>query len=340
MHLTKKILTFLCLLLAIPLFSANASSPPVVVVSIPPLHSITAAVMEGRGEPQLIVSGNRSLHGFRLKPSQLRAIQKADLLLYIDEDFENFLARALKILPRSVDAFPLLSTSGLKLLPKRQGGLWEQHDHHHDEHEEEHEHGEHEGHDEHEEEHKYGEHERHDEHEDHNSSNIDWHVWLDVDNAKVLAKAIARELSRIDPDYRRLYLRNAKRWEKAMDQLDLEVKSRLMGMENRPFLVFHDAYQYFENAYNLKALGSLTLEPNEQASARQIQKIRRRLQLLGIVCIFSEPQFSDRLVTVVTENTNIKKGVLDPLGSVQSPGKSLYPKLIQAMAMEFERALK
>jgi len=208
-------------------------------------------------------------------------------------------------------------------------------DHAHDEHDhDEHDHEKHADH----KDHDHDDHAHHG-HEGHDHGEFDAHVWLDPANAKILARAMAEALSVKDPGNATAYAANLQALEADLDGLLAEVAADLKPVQGRPFVVFHDAYQYFERRFGLTAAGSITVSPETAPGAERVGEIKDKIQDLRAACVFSEPQFEPKLVSVVTEGTDAKTGVLDPLGSELKDGPGLYPALIRGMAASFRNCL-
>ena len=306
-----------------------------VVTSIKPLHSLTSYIMEGVGEPDLIIDGVASPHNFQIKPSHAKMLQKADLVIWVGEDLESFLPSALKSIPKNAVVFELLDQSGLKKLKFREKNIFEGHDDH-DEH----------GHDEHAK--KEDDHDDHDEHgkkeDDHDDhghdehghahGEYDPHIWLDPSNAKVIVKKITNQLSKIDKDNSSVYKANSKKLLKDLDGLIKEVKNEIN--KDASFVVFHDAYQYFEKRFGINVIGALTVNPDVMPGAEQLSEIREIIEHDKVACVFSEPQFNPNIIKAVAKDMNIKTGVLDPLGATLTPGKTLYFDLISNMSKSFK----
>lgn len=304
-----------------------------VVVSIKPLHSLVSGVIGDTGKAELLLTGTTSPHDFYLKPSQVKAMQKANLVFYIDDRFETFLHGAFEGLPKHVRRAAVVKKSGLTLLSHREGGAWDAHKHEAHEHKAENEH--------HHDEHKERTHDTNHQDADHQDAHNDnMHVWLDPENARRIVKLITKELSAIYPENRDIYKDNARSYIKKIDILDADLKSSLEGLKDRPFIVFHDAYQYFEHAYGLSGVGSITFEPDESPSPNRIKEMRNKLQLTNAKCVFREPQFSDRLVTTITEGTSAKSGTLDPLGANLADGETLYFSMMKNLAVSLKQCLK
>jgi zinc transport system substrate-binding protein len=319
-----------------------------VVVSIKPVHSLVASVMQGVGEPGLLVKGTGSEHSYSLRPSEARALEQAEVVFWVGETMETFLIKPLRALASEATVVELWETPRLTLLATREGGMWEAHEHK-GEHAEAHEEGEHA--EEHEEREPADRHESEaahlEEHDgedahaeaDHARGETDMHVWLDPGNAKVLAAAIATVLSDADPDNALIYHANAARLREKLDDLDRALENRLATVADRPYVVFHDAYQYFERRYAVKAVGAIAINPTLRPSAQRLDEIHGRLQELDAACVFAEPQFEPALVDTVIEGTSARKGVLDPLGAALDAGPDQYFQLMNSLAASLSDCL-
>lgn len=281
--------------------SAFAASPSV-VVTVPPLHALISGVMDGVAEPVLLLSNGSSPHTYSLRPSQMRALQQADLLVWVGENLEGFLQRPLANLPESVTVLTLLKLPELRSLPAREGGMWEAEAHHHDE-------------------------------TEHEAEYQDPHIWLAPDNAAVIVNAVAQQLSQLDPEHAAQYQANAQQLQQRLQQLDAQLQAQLVSIRSKPYLVFHDAYQYFEQHYQLNAVGALSISPEQRPSAKRLTELRTRIQQLGVSCVFREPQFQSSLVNILLEDTTAKQGVLDPLGvNLKGDADEPYFMLLQQLA--------
>ncbi len=305
-----------------------------VVTSIKPLHSLTSYIMEGVGEPDLIIDGVASPHNFQIKPSHAKMLQKADLVIWVGEDLESFLPSALKSIPKNAVVFELLDQSGLKKLKFREKNIFEGHDDHdehgHDEHaKKEDDHDDHDDHDEHGKKEDDHDDHGHDEH-GHAHGEYDPHIWLDPSNAKVIVKKITNQLSKIDKDNSSVYKANSKKLLKDLDGLIKEVKNEIN--KDASFVVFHDAYQYFEKRFGINVIGALTVNPDVMPGAEQLSEIREVIEHEKAKCIFSEPQFNLNIINSIASDTGVKTGVLDPLGANIDKGKSMYFQLIKDMS--------
>ena len=256
----KKIPVILSILSLLTSFS-SANAETKVVASIKPIHSLASYLMDGIGKPDLIVDGYASPHGFALKPSHAKMLQEADIVFWVGEDLENFLEKPLGSIAKKAEKIELLEIKGLTKLKFRERNIFEEHDDHgHDDHakkEDDHDDHDHdkeghkeddhdkEGHDEHghDDDHKKEGHDEHG-HEGHAHGEYDPHIWLDPMNAKVILSEMAEHLIENDPKNEAKYKANLKKAHKDLDKLTKKVKSEL----NKDFksIVFHDAYQYFE----------------------------------------------------------------------------------------------
>ena len=343
----KKASFILTILSFLTLFtSANAEIK--VVTSIKPIHSLASYLMDGVSKPDLIVDGYSSPHGFALKPSHAKMLQQADLIFWVGEGLENFLIKPLNSIAKKAEKIELMEIKGLKKLKFREKNIFEGHDDHgHDEHKEhghkEDKHKEH-GHkeDKHKEhghkEDKHKEHghkeDKHDDHHEHAHGEHDPHIWLDPMNAKVILNEMAKHLIENDQENASKYKTNLKKANKDIDKLVKKVKSEL----NKDFksIVFHDAYQYFEKRFDVNVLGAFTVNTDVMPGAEQLSEIREIIEHDKVSCVFSEPQFNPDIIKAVAKDTNIKTGVIDPLGATLNPGKKLYFDLISNMSKSFK----
>ena len=327
-------------ILALMMLSAAASpayADVKVVTSIKPVHSLVSAVMQGVGSPGLLVEGAGSPHNYSLKPSQAQQLQEADIVFWMGEELETFLENSIDSIAANAVSVPLLDSHGLSRLPLREGGAFDSHDEHghsgHDEHghddHKDHGHDEH-GHDEH----------GHDDHKDHGHGEFDAHIWLDPQNAKALVNEIAEHLAEIDPSQAAAYQANASAVRERLDVLTAEIESEVASVKDRGYLVFHDAYQYFETRFGVSAIGSITVSPEVVPGAERVRELQEKIRKLDAACVFSEPQFEPKLVATVIENTDARSAVLDPLGATIPKGPDLYFTLIRNMAASLTGCLK
>lgn len=323
--------------------TAFAADRDGVVVSIKPLHSLVSAVMQGVGEPKLIVQGAGSEHVYSLKPSDAEAIEHAKVIFWAGPSMETFLDKPIDTLGEGAKVVALGESEGLTRLKFREGGPFEAHDHGHEgEGPEGHDHA-----DKHDDGDKTGAEAGHDHaaeasegaHEHHHHGEYDLHFWLDPQNGKVLVINIAKVLSESDPAHAAQYEQNAKAYAEKLNALTKDITTELQPVKDKPFVVFHDAYQYFENRFGVKAAGSITVSPEKSPGAARIQQIHDKIKSLKVACVFSEPQFEPKLVKTVIDGTDAKTGVLDPLGAELKDGPDLYPQLIRNLADSLKACL-
>lgn len=314
--MTRRSLVFSAIICAIAFSTAAiAAEAPRVVVSIKPIHSLVAAVMQGAGAPTLLIGSGASPHTYSLKPSDARALQDAELIFWVGEGLETFLQKPLASLPKKARVIELAEADGVMLLGYRESAAWDPHlhgDHGRDERPQTHGH----------------EHE-HDEHADRQEAS-NMHIWLDAGNARAIVRAAVAALGEADAGRAALYRSNGEQAEARIDTLDRALRSELTPLAGRPYIVFHDAYQYLEHRYGLTPVGSITVNPERQPSAQRIMAIRKKIVDNHAVCVFSEPQFEPSLVKTVIEGTSTKVGVLDADGGVGvAPGPDAYFTIMQ-----------
>ena len=281
--------------------SAQAQPEPRVLATIKPLHSLVQSVLGDTARAELLLDNTASPHDFQMKPSQIRALHQADIVFYIDADFEQFLQRVLPDLPEATTQIPIAQRAEIALVPLRGGGDDK------DDHDDDHDHG-------------------------HDHAAQDYHVWLDPNNAVKMVQTIATSLAQIYPHNAAIYQANARTAIAALNALHSDVQARLAPVKDQPFIVFHDAYGYFERAYGLPTPAVIALDPTIPPSPKRIVQIRENLAQTGARCLFSEPQFSDKVLDVIRADSNARIAVLDPLGAELPSGAGLYTALLQGLA--------
>lgn len=273
-----------------------------VVATIKPIHSLVASVMEGIGEPYLIVKGAASPHTFALKPSDAAALQSAQVIFRVGGSIERFLDAAIKNGNASADIVAMSDLPDVRLLPNRTGKAWGRSKHSH--------HG----------------------HKHQDKESVDPHIWLDPHNAIQMVGAIARALGLAEPSRMFDFARNAAAVAARLKELQQTTKTTLKPVGNKPFMVFHDAFQYFENAFDVRAIGAISLGGSRAAGARRIKVLQRQLAKRQVLCVFAEPQFEPRLISTLIENTPVRRGILDPIGAGIKPGPDAYFQIMQSNA--------
>ncbi len=317
------------LLLAVVLAGAlpaglAAARPPAAVASIKPIHSLAAAVMAGVATPGLLIGGAASPHSYSLRPSDAAKLDAAELVFWIGPALETFLAKPLASLAGDAAVLEIEEIPGLVLLPPRAGGVWAPHPHEDEEHvDEERVDAEAAGQD------RHG----------HAAGTVDPHLWLDPGNAKAIAAAMAETLATADPDNAAAYRANAADLARRIDTLDAELAAELAPVRARPFIVFHDAYQYFEAHYGLAAAGSITVSPDQPPGARRLAEIRAAIVARGAACVFREPQVEPALVELVIDGSGARQGELDPEGAALAEGPELYFELMRGLARNLAACL-
>ena len=288
--------------LALP---ATGEAAPHVVASFAPLQSVVAGVMDGVGLPEAIIKGGASPHTYAMRPSEARLLEEAELVFWIGRDYETFLARPLAGLAGRARVVALADLPGVEKLAARSGGVWEDDGDGHA----------------------------------HGAGATDGHLFLDPRNMKVLAAAAAAELAKLDPANAARYAANAAKTQAMLGALDEELGAKLRPLAGKPFIVFHDAYQYLEKRYGLSTAGSITVSPERRPGAQRVQRIRDKVRRTAAICVFAEPQFEPSLVRTIVEGTDARVATLDYVGIDIPPGPSAYAAIMRGLAGALSRCL-
>ena len=295
----------------------RAFAQPDTVASIAPVHSLVARVMQGAGTPYLLVPPGASPHDFALRPSGAAAVEQAELIFRVGPGIDLWLDGPLVTLAEGTRVIRLDAVPGLTRLALREGEGFGEHTH--DGHT-------HDGH-------------AHDGHagaetsgEGHYREGIDSHLWLDPENAKLWLGAIADALAEADPLNAPVYRANAEAGRAEIDAAVAEITATLAPLRDRPFVVFHDAFHYFEHRFGIEAVGAVSASDARAPGPARVAAIRDLIRETGAVCVFREPQFRSALAETVVEGTGARIGVLDPTGATLEPGPGLYLGLIRGIA--------
>lgn len=292
---------------AVFLLTGTAQAEVKVLTSIKPLQLIAAAVQDGVAIPEVLLPPGASPHNYALRPSDVRKVQSVDLLYWIGPDMEGFLPRVLS--GRSLPSVAVQDLPGLKL---RHFGA---DNHSHAEEADEHDH-------------------------DHRPGSLDAHLWLSPANARVIADKMAADLSAADPANAQRYQSNAKAFDERLGALDQRLKKRLANVEGKPYFVFHEAFDYFEDAYGLKHAGVFAVAAEVQPGAQHVAAMRKRLQEVGKTCVFSEPPLRPRLAETLVAGLPVKLAELDALGGYTPATAQGYEQVLEELGNDLAGCLE
>ena len=282
------------IVLATPTLSVSAMAPRV-ATDIGPVYSLAARVMAGIGAPDLIIRHGASPHAYSLRPSEAAALEKADLVFWVSEGLTPWLKSRLEILASKAQVVELMKVDGAVELPYREGATFASRDDH---------------------------------------SVIDPHGWLDPENGKVWLGVMASELSKIDPSNTDLYFQNAAAGTLEISDAVARINKTLISVRGVKFIVFHDAYQYFERRFGISASGSILVGDALAPNPARIVEIRAKVAEMGIGCVFSEPQFNPGLVASVFQDAEVNSAVIDSQGIELELGMTLYLQVLESIAKE------
>ena len=303
----------LTLSLATTLIGGGAhADTPQVAVDIAPVHSLVARVMEGVAVPDLIIQPGASPHEYSLRPSEAAALQASDLVFWVGPDLTPWLAEALETLAPAAVLTSLLEVDGTIQLEFREDALFEAHDH--------------------------SDHDDHDYHDEHGAH--DPHAWLSPKNAMTWLDTIAGRLSAFDPVNSDAYLANAASGRAVIEALMEDIETTLASVRGREFIVFHDAYQYFETDFDFPASGAISMSDASDPSPARIAEIRGEIAEHGVACVLAEPQFNPGLVATVLRGSDARMGIADPLGAELELGPKFYPQLIRSLSRALTECMR
>jgi zinc transport system substrate-binding protein len=289
------------------LLIGSAQAEVKVLTSIKPLQLIATAVQDGVAIPEVLLPPGASPHNYALRPSDVRKVQSVDLLYWIGPDMEGFLPRVLS--GRTLPSVAVQDLPGMKLR------RFAEDSHSHAEEADEHDH-------------------------DHRPGSLDAHLWLSPVNARVIATKMATDLSAADPDNAARYQSNLKAFDERLDALDARLKKRLADVQGKPYFVFHEAFDYFEDAYGLKHVGVFSVAAEVQPGAQHVAAMRARLQEVGKTCVFSEPPLRPRLAETLVAGLPVKLAELDALGGYTPATAQGYEQVLEKLGNDLAGCLE
>jgi zinc transport system substrate-binding protein len=295
--------------LTIPCANAKSSSLKI-VVSTAPIETLVQGILGDKGEITQIVPANMSPHAYTLKPADLVKMYDADVIFWIGPQMETFLVKSIDRLKNTKKVITLIDSQGLQLFPFRTGNNWQSYDQHN--------------------------HSAVNQQLSANQSmipsqqmNIDPHIWLDPNNAKKILAAITTTLVELDPVNHDYYVKMLQEKTEELTILDKNIAQELTPIKDKPYLVFHDGYQYLEKHYQLNDQGTVLVNPDVPLSGKQLKEIHEKIQRLKIKCVFSEPQVNEKIAANIVKGTNARLAILDPLDSGLPTGWQGYTALLK-----------
>ncbi len=275
----------------------NSHAAPKVVVGIRPIHSLVSGIMLGVDKPQLLIRGNQSPHTYSLRPSDVQTLQAADVVIWVGPTLESALTKPIAVHATQARTLQLLALNNLRTYPQRRGGNWEGHSH---------------------------------------GTSLDAHIWLDINNARIIVHNVSQLLMNLDPVNANTYAANRLKVLSKLDQLEQQLHNLLAPVKSAPFLVFHDGYQYFEKYFDLTGVGAIATDPSLPIGAKRLVVLSDLVTRRDVKCIFSEVQFSPDMVEKLANLLGVRVGTLDPLDSpINIPDEDAYFEMMRNLAQTF-----
>ena len=294
------------LILLLTIKSVGAQSTLNVVVSIKPIHSITTMLMDGIATPKLLLNSSNSAHTFHLKPSQIKMLSNADLVITISDDFEIGLRKALKNINKT-SHLSIINLDQLKIHNSRGEEI-------------------------------YGLNEEHEEHEEHNK--FDLHLWLDVNNMQLIAKHISTLLIELDPVNASRYSENFLKAHSELNKLKIELQQQLAPFSSTQYAIFADILQYFEDSLQLSKPVIISPFHGARLSIKRTLEAKKIIKDLNIQCLLYDSEIKAKQVQVLSEGLNLKAYKIDILGNEFAPGQGQYFNLMKKTSSQLSLCLK
>jgi zinc transport system substrate-binding protein len=295
--------------------SASNADVPNVVTDIAPTHSLVSMIMKGIGTPELLIKPNENPHDYRLRPSKAKALEQADIVFWIASGLTPSLVKTIPNIANSAESVELIKLEGTEILYMRENVAFVEDDHGHG-----------------------AEHDEHDEHDEHRT--VDPHAWLSINNGMNWLDKIANKLSILDPENKNQYQKNAQLAKLELSQTGKKIEKMLASKNDGNFLVYHDAYQYFEKSFNISPTGAVQLGDATDPSPAELIVLQNKVKELKIECVFTNPQIDPRLLGSIFNDLNLEISILDPIGIGLELGYNQYNNLLLEMGKNIAKCLK
>jgi len=276
------------------------AAAPEILVTLKPLHSLVTALTLNITEPELLFDNLQSPHDYAMKPSDRRRISRADIIIYASPEIESFMP-ALQSSLSHKKIISLTNITGINLLKAR---AFDFHD------------------------------------SKKNRHHTDGHIWLSIDNAIVISRYLSEEFIKQDKGNAEKYRSNNSHLIAKLKQLKKELQQQMQPVSRQPFLIFHDAFQYFENDFKLTAGLFVTTSPEHKVGIRHIRDLKKKIQQQNIRCVFYEPPNIPEIIQTITENQQVQLIPLEPLGIKYQADHKQYFKLLTGISNKLYHCLK
>ena len=251
-----------------------------IVVSISPLAEFTEKVGGDKVNVAVMIPEGASPHSYEPKPSQLVKVSKADAYIKVGTPIEFELMWIDKLISMNKKMSIIDASENIK-------SIFSEHEHAHDTHDHEHE------------------------HKSDRAEKADPHIWLSPENARIMVQTIYEALKKIDPKNLDYFKRNTDAYLHELHTLDNEIASKLADKTNRKFMIYHPAWGYFADHYNLEQIA--IEKEGKEPTAKGIQHVIRQAKNNNIKIIFVSPQFQVSSAELIAREINGKVELISPM---------------------------
>ena len=257
-----------------------------VVSTIKPVHSIVVALAGDLVNHSQIVPDFSSPHDYSFRPSDIRKIKHADIIFQIDENMEAILQPALALKAKETPLVSLVDEAEIKLLPMIQKGSKDSANIENNEEKK---------------------------HQGHHHGNVNYHVWTSAKNTLLMAQAIKKALAKKDPKHAGQYQENLEQFTRSLQSTDQQISQQLKGLDNKPYIVFHNSWPYFAKDYNLQEPRAISLHEGVSLDVKTLINIRKTIKMDKVGCVFSGSEVNPKQLAVLIENLPVKTSEIDVL---------------------------
>ncbi|VFP86992.1 High-affinity zinc uptake system protein ZnuA [Candidatus Erwinia haradaeae] len=320
MVLHKNLRKISILVLAIFIVFLSFSTKATIIASIKPLGFIAASIADGITRVKILLPEGVSVHNYALRPSDIKNLREADLVIWVGPDMESFMKKPLNELPIQ-NTIEIHKLPGVQSLLIRNELHKESRDSNKSQKIQDRGHCAH---------HQY----------EHYRNKYNMHLWMSPEVAIQIATAIYFKLLGHMPENQDQLNTNLQYFKDSIVTMNKIINQQLGPLKGQGYFVFHDAYTYFEKYYSLIPAGYFTVNPEVQPGAQRLHQIQRQLFSKKAKCVFTEPQFKPTVVKAISRGTNVRFGTLDPLGTDIPISKDSYVKFLIKLSNQYSSCLQ
>ena len=285
--------------------AASAFAQPAVMTTIKPLQFIAAAVMDGIAEPEVLIPSTQSPHYYTLRPSDIRKVSEAQLVLWIGPQMETYLEGFIAQLAQQTILIEAGALPGVTLHEVGHNRVEQAHVHE----------------------------------EADNHGLYDPHIWLNTGNAELIARSLYEELIVFDPANAARYEENVAGFVEGLRLLEARLRKEVTGLVDGRYALYHNGIQYFEKQFGLEHQFVLVPDHEIQPGIRHLLALRELLEDRPLTCVLEDVNANEATINTVFRDYPVNRVRIDTMGDAIDSGRFAYVRLVENMTLALRHCL-